>query len=266
MMKQWAFGALGLLILSGCGAQPSLPVAPKVPKPPKQVVGIPTPGAGGAQPGAPAGAVDALLAQMVAAERTLQSASWKGMMYCRGSWGNKPKNLNKLANGEWEAHSTYQTTYKKPEHYKVAITACTNPASIGVQMLIKNQNVKAKLPGLLGVVPFERTLADKELKNFRGHRLDYGTFNGIAKRLGALPAPDAKVVGQMPLENRVLDLIEFNRTPAFDRTIVKEVVGIDRTTHLPLYHAMYTGERKVYELKYMSLKTGISIPGDFYSL
>lgn len=265
-MKQWAIGALGLLILTGCGAQPTLPEAPKAPRKPKQVVGIPMPGAGGAQPGAPAGQVDALLAQMATAQRNLQTASWKGMMYCRGSWGSKPKVLKALANGEWEAHSTYQTTFKRPEHYRVTITACTNPASIGVRMLIKQQNVTAKLPGLLGVVPFNKTLADKETKNFRGHRLDDGSFDGIVKRLGKLPAPDAKLTGEMRMENRVLDVVEFARTPAFDRTIVKEVVGIDRTTKLPLYHAMYTAERKVYELKYMSLKTGVSIPSDFYNL
>ena len=266
MMKHWAVGALGLLILTGCGAQPTLPEAPKVPRQPKQVVGIPFPGAGGAMPGAPAGQVDALLAQMVTAQKSLSTASWKGMMYCRGKWGSKPKVLATLPNGEWEAYSTYQTTYKRPEHYRVTITACTNPNSIGVRMLIKGQSVTAKLPGLLGVVPFQKTLADKETKNFRGHRLDDSSFEGIVKRLGMKPAPDAKIMGQMTLENRVLDVVEFTRTPAFDRTIVKEVLGIDRTTKLPLYLAMYTAERKVYELKYMNFKSGVSIPGDFYNL
>lgn len=267
-----SLGCVAVMAIAGCGAQPTLPTAPKRPRPtpPSQVIGVPgypQPGQPGmpGQPGAANGQAQALLTEMGRAVSGLRSASYQGILYCRGSFGNKPKSLPNL-NGEWEATSHYQVDYKRPEAYRIEVTKCTNTNSVGMKIVIHQNQAQVKLPGLLGMVKFDFTLDSKEMKNFRGHRLDVGSISGLAKRFATAPVPEARLVGEMAQSGRMLDLVEITRTPDFDRTIVKELIGVDRQSRLPLLHAMYTSQRKVYEMKIPSIRQNGTVREDFDEL
>jgi hypothetical protein len=248
----WRLGAIviGATLLAGCGTQGSLPIAP-VPsdEPPAQVIGVPTPGVG--NPGEDPNA-RRLLQAMAQAQSALQTATCEAVMYCRGGQGNRPKALPDLG-GEWEATTTYKQIFKKTERYRIEVTQCSNPNSVGMKMLVQGNRAQVKLPGLLSVLPISKGLGDKEMLNFRGHRLDAGSLGGLARRFGS-GDPQARFVGEQVVDGVALDMVEIPHAPSFDRTIVKEVLGFDRQTHLPRYHAMHTAKRKVYELKLRNLK------------
>lgn len=267
-----SLGCLVVLGLAGCGAEPTLPVAPRPvrPLPPAAPIGIPPYGQAGPgmpAPGAPAaGQAQALLAEMGRAVGALRSASYQGVMYCRGSVGNKPKGLSALSNGEWEATSTYQVRYQRPEAYRIEVTKCTNQNSVGMKMVVRNDRAQVKLPGILGMLKISLSLGDAQMKNFRGHRLDEGSLTGLARRFSSPPAPDARLVGEMNVSGRMLDLVEIPRAPSFDKTVLKEVIGVDRQTRLPLLHGMFTGERKVYEMKITQIQLNADVSSGFDEL
>lgn len=262
-----SLGCLAALMLAGCGAEPSLPVAPKPyrPLPAPLPIGIP-PYGGQPAPQAPGSSAQALLMEMGQAVGAMRSARYTGVMYCRGSVGNKPKGVDKLANGEWEVTSTYQVRYQRPEAYRIEVTKCTNQNSVGMKMVVRNDRAEVKLPGLLGLINVSLSLGDAQMKNFRGHRLDEGSLTGLARRFSNPPAPDARLVGEMPLSGRMLDLVEIPRAPSFDRTLLKEVIGIDRQTRLPLLHGMFTAERKVYEMKITQIQPNADVASGFDEL
>ena len=94
--------------------------------------------------------------------------------------------------------------------------------------------------------------------NFRGHRLDAGSLGGLARRFGQ-GDPDARYLGAMVQDGEPLELVEIPRAPAFDRTIVREVLALDARTHLVRYHAMFTAQRKVYEMRIRKLKANAAV-------
>lgn len=252
-------GAIAIVatLLAGCGSQGTLPTAPK-PTPsqaPGQVVGIPTPGFGNGGEDANA---QRLLKAMGQAQSALQSATCEATMYCRGGKGTKPKPLPDLG-GEWEATTVYKQIYKKTERYRIEVTQCSNPNSIGMKMLVQGNRAQVKLSGLLGMLPLNMDLGDKLMLNFRGHRLDAGSLGGLARRFGN-GDPQARYAGELMVDGQPVDLVEIPRAPSFDKAIVKEVIGLDRQTHLPRYHAMHTAQRKVYELKLKNLRVNVSVP------
>jgi hypothetical protein len=265
MRRVWPLLMVGALLGAGCGSQGSSAVAPRPLPTPDQHVSLPD--GYGAQPGAsapgaagkPDAQAQALLAQMNQALQAMRGASYGATMYCRGAWGHKPNKLALQANGEWEATTVYTALYKQPGIYRIAVSTCTNAASNGMKMLVRQQQVQVKLTGLLSVLPISKTLDDPEVKNFRGHRLDETSFEGLGRRFGAQPPADARLTGQAALEGRTVDLIEVPHAPSFDRAIQREVIGLDRQTHLPLYDAMFTAQEKVWELKLRNLKTNVAV-------
>jgi hypothetical protein len=54
-------------------------------------------------------------------------------------------------------------------------------------------------------------------------------------------------------------VVEIPHAPSFDPAIAKEVLGIDRQTHLVRYHAMFTPQRKVYEMKIKKLRPNAGV-------
>ena len=225
------------------------------------VIGIPTPGFNneGGDPNA-----QKLLTAMGAATTALGSATYEGVMYCRGGKGNRPKALADLG-GEWEATTVYQTGYKRGDRYRIDVTKCTNPVSVGMSMAVEHSQAHVKLPGVLGFLPISLDLGDSKMLNFRGHRLDVGSLSGLGKRFGA-GDPTARFVGGMSLDGATLDVVEMPHAPSFDKTIAKEVLGIDKVSHLIRYHAMYTAERKVYEMKMLKFKPNASVSDSRFEL
>lgn len=264
MRKHWALWASSALLLAGCGAEP-LPLAPDVDYEPSPPVSLPPWPHGPQQPGVGAPGADAkaqaLLAEMARATSQLRSASYTGLLYCRGSVGNKPAAL-KMDKGEWEVYSTYKTQFKAPGTYRVDVTKCTNPKSVGMAIYIVKDKAQVRLPGVLGLMKMSFNLQDKEMLNFRGHRLDHGSIDGLAKRLAQPPAPEARWAGEATIEGRLVDIVEIAKAPSFDKTVVKEVVGIDRQNKMPILHAMFTAQRKVYEMKMQNFRVNASISGD----
>lgn len=265
MRKLGTIAILSTVLLAGCGSQgtsPTAPSRPTAPRPTPTPIGIPPTGA----PTAP-GAADAnrLLVAMGQAQAALKSATCEAYMYCRGGVGNKPKGLPDLG-GEWEVNTVYKMQYKAAgERYRIDVTQCTNKNSVGMKMAVKGTRAQVKLSGLLSVLPLSFDLGDKELLNFRGHRLDTGSMGGLAKRFGQ-GDPDARLVGEMPLDGTVLDIIEIPRAPNFDKTIAREVLGIDRTTKLVRYHAMFTTKRRVYEMKFKTMRPNAAVSDSQFTL
>jgi hypothetical protein len=263
MRKLGTIVILGTSLLAGCGTQGvSTTPRPPRPEPTAPAIGIPVPGVGGAQPGA--GNVQQLMQTMARAHAELKSATSEVAMYCRGGVGTKPKGLPDLG-GEWEVTTTYKMSYKKTERYRIDVTKCTNPNSVGMKMAVTGTQANVRLGGFLSMVPISRSLSDKDMLNFRGHRLDTGSLTGLARRLNNND-PQARLAGEMVLDGAALDVVEIPHAPSFDKTIAREVVGIDRATKLIRYHAMYTATRKVYELKFKALRPNAAVSDSQFSL
>lgn len=240
--------------LVGCGAERS-PLSVRPAGPP--ATSLTVPGTATSAPDMPA---ITLLFAMGEAERRLQSAVFEGHMYCRGGVGKKPKALTTLPGGEWEARNTYDAAFRRPAVTRIEVTAATNPAAVGMRLRVEGTQASVKMPGLLGALTIRKQLGDSEMLNFRGHRLDALSLGGLAKRFSG--AADARLLGETVYDNHTLDLVEIPRGPAFDKAVTREVLGIDRLTHLPLLHAMYAGKQLVYELKLEGFAANVKVSED----
>jgi hypothetical protein len=251
-----AMAILGAVLLTGCGSAgtPTTAPTPHVPVQPTQVIGIPQPGSTGQgeDPNA-----QQILRAMGQATNALSTATYDGVMYCRGGKGTKPKVLPDLG-GEWEATTVYQVAYKRSERYRIDVTKCSNPASVGMKLSVDHTHATVRLTGVLGLVPLGIDMGDSKMLNFRGHRLDAGSLTGLARRFGN-GEPTAHFAGQMELDGAACDVVEIPHAPSFDAAVSKEVLGIDRQTHLVRYHAMFTPQRKVYEMKIQKLRPNAAV-------
>ncbi|HEY9721585.1 MAG TPA: hypothetical protein V6D47_06205 [Oscillatoriaceae cyanobacterium] len=264
------------LLLAGCGtAGGPVPYAPVNNDAPVQVIGIPTLGAapmgttpiGSAPVGsAPQGQAQQALMAMGAAVRALSSARYDGVMYCRGSVGNRPAALPQLPDGTWEATTNYHIEFRQPQTYRIQVTTCTNPKSNGMKMVVQGDQASIKLTGLLGLATFHKSLGDSQMLNFRGARLDQGSLDGLASRFGSGPVPDARWIGMTPVDGQPLELIEIPHAPPGDPAIVREVIGLDPQTHLPRLDAEFTATQKVYEMKIQNWIANPSLPDSDFTL
>jgi hypothetical protein len=167
--------------------------------------------------------------------------------------------------GEWEATTVYQVAYKRSERYRIDVTQCSNPASVGMKIAVDHEHAQVRLTGVLGLVPIGLDMGDSKMLNFRGHRLDQGSLTGLARRLGN-GEPTARFAGEMNMDGAICDVVEIPHAPSFDPAIAKEVLGIDRQTHLVRYHAMFTAQRKVYEMKIKKLRPNAGVTDNQFEI
>lgn len=258
-----AIAIVGAVLLTGCGSAgtPTTAPTPHAPVQPAQVIGIPQPGFTnqGEDPNA-----QQILRAMGQATNSLGTATYDGVMYCRGGKGTKPKALPDLG-GEWEATTVYQVAYKRSERYRIDVTQCSNQASVGMKIAVDHARAQVRLTGVLALLPINLDMGDSKMLNFRGHRLDSGSLTGLAHRFGS-GEPTAHFAGQMEMDGAQCDVVEIPHAPSFDAAIAKEVLGIDRQTHLVRYHAMFTAQRKVYEMKIKKLRVNATVSDSTFQI
>lgn len=236
------------LLLAGCGVDPS-DVFDFEPDGVRQPLDLPTE----RKVGPDQDALDRLMA-MERAQRALMGAAWTARVYSRGTFGGaKPKDAPWAGGAEWEGRTVWEVAYARPETYKLTAVESTVRERVGLRVLLEPRGATVRYPGLKGLIARKLDAQHEDLLDFRGHALAHLTPQATITRLAG--SATAQVAGQTRLDGAVLDLVEVPRTPAFDREVAREVLGIDRATgHLRL-HAMYDADgRKVYEQQLLGLQ------------
>ena len=247
MTRPTAFLAAALL-LAGCGVDPS-DVFDFEPDGARPQLDLPT----DREVGPDQDALDRLMA-MERAGRALAGATWTARIYSRGTFGGaKPKDAPWATGAEWEGRAVWEVAYAKPGTHRFKALESTVRDQVGLRVLLEPKGATVRYPGLRGLIARKLDAQHEDLLDFRGHALGLLTPQATIARLAG--SATAKVLGQTRLDGAMLDLVEIPRTPAFDREVAREVLGIEPASgHLRL-HAMYDAEgRKVYEQQLLGYK------------
>lgn len=247
MTRPTAFLA-ALLLLAGCGVDPS-DVFDFEPDGARPRLDLPTE----RKVGPDQDALDRLMA-MERAQRSLAGATWTARIYSRGTFGGaKPKDAPWAGGAEWEGRTVWEVAYAKPGTHKLTAVESTVRDQVGLRVLLEPKGATVRYPGIRGLIARKVDAQHEDLLDFRGHALAHLTPQATITRLAG--SATATVAGETRLDGAVLDLVEIPRTPAFDREVAREVLGVERATgHLRL-HAMYDADgRKVYEQQLLGYK------------
>lgn len=239
-----AAAAAAALLLAACGADPSdfqLPDAGVREQ-------LPYPAEGHGAPDQ--AAIDRLIA-LERAHRDLAGATYTARVYARGAFGGaKPKDAPWAGGGEWEGRTVWEVAFTRPDVYRMRAIDSTLEDQVGLRVTLEPGRATVRYPGLRGAFARELDPRHADLLNFRGHALGELTPGATIARLAG--SATARLVGETRLDGAVLDLVEIPRTPAFDREVAREVLGIARTTAVLRLHAMLDASgRKVYEQQIM---------------
>lgn len=114
--------------------------------------------------------------------------------------------------------------------------------------------------GLASFVVLTVPMSDERLLSRRDYRLDQIDINATIKRL-AQPNLGAKVLGKSKIEGKEVAIVEYRNTPGhFDKTITRELLGIDMQTGLFRFHEMYVGNDMVYSIRVPQLSVNVKLP------
>lgn len=232
--------ALGVVVLAGCGAEPS-PTQPRRERPapePTAPVGLP-PTTGGGQATTPA-EVDALLVGVRHARQNV-----KGFTGTVVTFEDGPKG---------KANETLEIAFKKPSTLKIKV-AKSSGDSQGTQLLWHGgEDCKVK-PSYL---PFAVTIkmSDERLLGKNNWEIGETEVNSILKVI-LDPSSRLKALGDQQHDGKTLAMVELI-SPLTPKGGAREVVGIDKVTKLPGVRMIYDAKGKlIYRLtiKQLTLKT-----------
>jgi hypothetical protein len=237
------------LLLAACGVDPTGVADVDLLDPARGELGMPTKPYSGPD----LEAVE-LLGDMVRWQRGLTGAAYTAKVYARGAaGGTKPAGLPWAGGGEWEARTTFAVTYAKPAAYRFDTREATLPGQAGTTILLGPDDAQVRAPGLAGLLVRTRALGHADLANCRGLSLAQLTPGATVRRLGA--AATARILGEVRVDDALLDLIEVPRTPAFDPEVAREVLGLERGSGALRLHQLFGADgRKVYEQLLLGLR------------
>ena len=235
-------------LLAGCGAKPSGAPGMFPPAPPADSqVGLPTTMGEG-----PDQKAIALAFAMVDAVRNLRTARYQAVTYCHGNVGKRPSALKKLADGCWEATTTTIEQFTAPGHYDVQVGYGGDPTFAGAKLAIDGSAITVTWPGMWAGFPKHATANDPALKDFRGQRRDDMDFQGLARRLGG--SAKAHFVGTFSKGGGAVSYVEVTGSVPSDPTVVREVLGIQTVTNLPVSLERFTKAGKVFSRTIQALQ------------
>ena len=247
-------GIAFILAVAGCGADPGRLLDPSDPV--REQLAYPAEGLGAPDQDA----LDRLMA-MERAHRAVAGASYSARVYARGSLGGaKPKEAPWAGGAEWEDLTVWEVAYARPDVHRLKAVEGTLKGRVGLRVLLEPGHATVRYPGLRGLIAHERDLQHEDLIDQRGHALAELTLQATVGRLAG--SATARLVGETRLDGVPLDLVEIPRTPAFDREVAREVVGIARQGAVLRLHAMYDAAgRKVYEQQVLGFRAQAAAPG-----
>lgn len=114
--------------------------------------------------------------------------------------------------------------------------------------------------GIASFMVMTLPMSDDKVLSRRNYRLDQIDINATIKRL-TQPNLGAKVLGKTQIEGREIAIIEYRNTPGhFDKTISRELLGIDMQTGYFRFHEMYQGNEMVYSVRVPQLSVNTALP------
>lgn len=103
--------------------------------------------------------------------------------------------------------------------------------------------------GAMSFMKMTLPMSDSKIQTRRHYRLDQVDTNAIATRLLGNPSLNPKILGKTTINGRQIAVLEFHNVNDFDKTITRELLGIDMEDHFVRIHEMYAGDELVYSLK-----------------
>lgn len=138
---------------------------------------------------------------------------------------------------------------------KLEVISHQNSLFVGAKLSYQSgaDKVTARPAGALGLVTVSAPMSDERILTRRGYRLDQIDVFAIANRLlnGNV---EPKVLGKTQVNGRNIAIIEFKNANDFDRSVTRELLGIDMETYFVHIHEMYAGSELVFSLKLENLQ------------
>ncbi len=112
-----------------------------------------------------------------------------------------------------------------------------------------SDQVTGRPGGAMSFMKMNLPMSDSKIQSSRHYRLDQVDTNAIATRLLGNPSLNPKILGKTTINGRQIAVLEFHNVNDFDKTITRELLGIDMEDHFVRIHEMYAGDTLVYSLK-----------------
>lgn len=112
-----------------------------------------------------------------------------------------------------------------------------------------SDQVTGRPGGAMSFMKMTLPMSDSKIQTRRHYRLDQVDTNAIATRLLGNPSLNPKILGKTTINGRQIAVLEFHNVNDFDKTITRELLGIDMEDHFVRIHEMYAGDTLVYSLK-----------------
>lgn len=113
--------------------------------------------------------------------------------------------------------------------------------------------------GAMSFMKMTLPMSDSKIQTRRGYRLDQVDTNAIATRLLGNPSLNPKILGKTTINGRQIAVLEFHNVNDFDKTITRELLGIDMQDHFVRIHEMYAGSELVYSLKLTTVNLDVPV-------
>ena len=150
---------------------------------------------------------------------------------------------------EGSANQTLKVAFKKPNSLKISIMKDTG-GNDGVQALwagSSTMQVKPKFPPMA----VSLDVNDKRLVSRNGWSIK---DTGVSAILNVLLSPQSQLkrIPDQNINGKMLAMVEVH-SPQSPKGATHEVIGVDRTTNLPAYRAVYKGQEVLYRLTIKSI-------------
>ncbi|MFN8674025.1 MAG: hypothetical protein U0457_18340 [Candidatus Sericytochromatia bacterium] len=149
------------------------------------------------------------------------------------------------------ASSVMPIIFQRPRKMKVRITeAPGSPNLINTSIYFDGgENVKIKVPGILGLFTFTFPIDKPELTGYRGYSLKDVDIVSLETRMDN-PNAKVKIIGTSKMENADVYVLEVHDIKYMDDKITKELFYIRKSDYMIAANEMYENEDMVFQNKY----------------
>jgi hypothetical protein len=151
------------------------------------------------------------------------------------------------------ATSVMEIVFQRPRKMRARIKeAPASPTLLDTRLLYEGgENVKIKVPGVLGLFTFTFPVDKPELTGYRGYSIKDLDIVSLEARLDS-PQAKVKLLGTSKVDGYDTYVIEVKNITYMDEKITNEIFNVKKSDYSLLSHEMFENDEMVFSNKYES--------------
>lgn len=162
---------------------------------------------------------------------------------------------------------TMQVTFQRPRRLFMKIVDAPSAKSLLNTKLYCDggENVKIRVPGILGLFAFTFSVDKPDLTGNRGYNIKEIDPVNLETRLNDTNAK-VKLTGTTKIDNEEVYLLEVTNIKHLDSEIIKEVIGIKKSDYSLILHEMYDKNEVVFKNEFKNFVYNIPLTEDDFKV